>query len=78
MQHNIERLGQLRQTPLYRCAHPPANAIALHRSAQNLANSKTHTRSRAAALTIKGNHVAGKMLLALPVNRLEVGMFQQP
>jgi hypothetical protein len=78
MQHHIERASQLRQVALHSGAHPAANAITVHRSAQHLANGKTNARAVwAAVFAIKSDHVPRKVLSALPVNGLEVGVFEQ-
>jgi hypothetical protein len=78
MQDQVQRPGEFAQVTPHRGAHAPANAVPFHGAAQDLAHGKTHARSTgASAFAIKSNHVSGKMLSALLINRLKVRMLQQ-
>jgi hypothetical protein len=77
MQDQVKRRRQLVQVPSNRGPHTTANPVPLHSAAQNFSDSETHARSPGtAALMIKSDHVARKMLPALLVDRLKVGMLQ--
>jgi hypothetical protein len=78
MQHQIQRPGEFTQVISYRRAHAPANTIAIHGSAQDLAHGKPDTRARnALVLAVESGHVPGEMLPALFVYHLKVSMLQQ-
>jgi len=78
MQDQIYRLSQATQMTAQRGAHTAPDPVPLHSSTQNFSDSETHPRAAgSAALKIKGHHVVRKMLPALLVNRLKIGMLQQ-
>jgi hypothetical protein len=78
MQDQINRLFQGAQMAAQRGAHTTPDPVSLHSSAQNFSDSETHPRPPGpAALKIKSDHVARKMLPALFVDRLKISMLQK-
>jgi hypothetical protein len=79
MQNDVQGSGELRQMAPHCRAHPSANAIALNRPSQNLANRKTHARAvRTSAFAVEGDYISREMLLALLIDGLEICVFEQP
>lgn len=79
MQYHVQRAAKLCQPMPDSSPHSPANPVALHRAAKHLSHRKSYSRTRSISpLQIKGNHVSGNPLLALPVDSLKISMLQQP
>lgn len=79
MQDNVPRAAKLLQAMPDSGPHTAANPVALHGATKNLSHCKSYSGTGViSTFKIKGNHVAGNPLPALPVHSLKIGVLQQP